>query len=165
MFNIDYAAFFRGFPPELVTIFVAMIPIAELRVSLPLALGVYKLPLFSAFLYSFIGNIIPVFFILWFFGPVSRFLIRHSSFFRKFFNWLFERTRRKYRKNSERYGVLIALILFVAIPLPVTGAWTGSLAAFLFGVPYKKAILTIVLGVLIAGMIVSAVYLGTISLI
>lgn len=165
MFNIDYSAVFSHFPPELVTVLVAMIPIAELRVALPLALSTYHLPLISAFLYSFIGNMLPVFFILWFLGPVSDFLSKHSAFCRRFFAWLFARTRRRFEKSSKRYGVMIALIIFVAIPLPVTGAWTGSAAAFLFGVPYKKAVLAIALGVMIAGLIVSSVYFGTTSLI
>ena len=165
MLNVDYAGIFSNFSPEFVTVLVAMIPIAELRVSLPLALGTYDFSLFSAFFYSFIGNMIPVFFILWFLEPVSNFLIKHSRFFRKFFDWLFERTRRRFKKSSKRYGVLIALMLFVAIPLPVTGAWTGSVAAFLFGVSYRKAILAIALGVIVAGIIVSSVYFGTISLI
>jgi len=161
MFNLDWSVLFRGFPPEISTILVAMLPIAELRVALPLAIGTYKLSLFSAFLWSFIGNMIPVFFILWFLEPVSEFLMRNSSFWRRFFKWLFERTRRRFKENSQRYGVIIALILFVAIPLPITGAWTGAVAAFLFGVPYRKAVLSIAVGVLIAGIIVSALYFGT----
>ncbi|MDZ7798098.1 MAG: small multi-drug export protein [Patescibacteria group bacterium] len=164
MFSIEWASLFSSLPGEISTLLVAMIPIAELRVALPMALGPYKLPLFEAFIWSFIGNMIPVFFILWFLEPVSRFLMKKSRFFNKFFNWLFDRTRRKFTKNTERYGVVIALILFVAIPLPVTGAWTGSVAAFLFAVSYKKAILSIALGVLIASFVVGSLYFGAISL-
>jgi len=68
-------------------------------------------------------------------------------------HWLFERTRRR-GKIINRYE-RIGLALFVAIPLPVTGAWTGSLAAVLFGLKFKHAFLSIFIGVLIAGMIVT----------
>ncbi|TFG35176.1 MAG: ligand-binding protein SH3 [Parcubacteria group bacterium] len=164
MFNVDYAAIFNAFPDELVILLVSMIPIAELRVALPLALGTYHMPLTSALFWSFVGNMIPVFFILWFLAPVSEFLMKRSKAFERFFNWLFDRTRRKFEKNSQKFGVMIALMLFVAIPLPVTGAWTGSAAAFLFGVPFRKAIISISLGVIIAAVIVSCLYYGTVSI-
>jgi len=164
MFNIDYAALFHNFPPELATLLVAMLPIAELRVSLPLALGAYHLPLGSAAFYSFVGNILPVFFLLWLLEPVSNFFRRKSRLLDRFFTWLFSRTRRKFEGGAKKYGLLIALAIFVGIPLPMTGAWTGAVAAFLFNIPYKKALLSIAAGVVMAGLIVLAVYYGILSL-
>ena len=139
-----------------------MSPILELRGSLPIALGVYNLPIWSAFLFSIIGNLIPVFFLLWFLESVSKFLSRHFYFFERFFTWLFEKTRKKHTKKFERWEEF-ALIILVAIPLPFTGAWTGSLCAFVFGIPFKKALPLIALGVIIAGLIVTSVTLGVIN--
>ena len=76
------------------------------------------------------------------------------DFFDKFFTFLFERTRRKHSKKFEKWGAL-ALITFVAIPLPITGGWSGALAAFVFGIPFKKALPLIFSGVIIAGVIVT----------
>ena len=98
--------------------------------------------------------------ILLFIGPVSEWLRRFRAFDR-FFTWLFARTRRR-GKLIERFEVL-GLALFVAIPLPITGAWTGSLAAFIFGVRKRVAFPTIFLGICVAGVIVTLASLGVIS--
>ena len=135
------------------TFFLAMTPIGELRVSLPIALTVYNMNWFLAFLVSVIGNLVPVIFLLLFLGPVSEWLSLKSKICNKFFSWLFERTRRKSSARIKKYGS-IALVSFVAIPLPFTGAWTGAIAAFLFSIPFKKAFPLISLGVVIAGIIV-----------
>lgn len=156
---IDFVSIFEGIPKEVATVLTAMTPIGELRAALPIALTVYEMPLWQAYVLSVIGNMVPVALIIWFFDPIAEFLMKHSKFFKKFFEWLFERTRKKNREKFEKWGAL-ALITFVAIPLPVTGAWTGSLAALLFGVPFKKAFPTILAGVMIAGVIVAALTLG-----
>lgn len=162
MLNIDYAEIFNNFPPELATFLIATLPIAELRASIPIALGVYDLPVVSSYVYSVLGNIFPLIFILWLLDPVSKWLSKHSRIFEKFFNWLFERTKKRFTKKYEKWG-LVALVIFVAIPLPITGGWTGSIAAFLFGIPFKKALPLISLGVLIAGVIVTLASLGMFS--
>ena len=131
-----------------------MTPIGELRLSLPLALTVYRLDWGVAFLISVIGNLIPVLLILLFLGPVSKYLATNFKIFQRFFTWLFERTRRKHDSKIKKYGYP-ALVAFVAIPLPVTGGWTGSLIAFLFDIPFRKAFPLIASGVVIAGVIVS----------
>ncbi len=133
---------------------IAMLPIAELRVALPLALAVFKLSFWTAFFWSVLGNIIPVIFILWLLRPISYFLMRHSKWAEKFFSWWFSHIRYKFEKKSLRYGVDLALILFVAVPLPITGAWTGSVASFLFGISPCRALILITIGIIIAGIIV-----------
>ena len=148
---------------QLIVIFTSMLPVSELRGAIPVALGVYKIPVFQAYLLTVLGNVIPVVFLLWLLDPISRFLMRHSRVLNKFFTWLFERTRKRHRKAVQKWGSL-ALILFVAIPLPMTGGWTGSIAAFVFGIPFKKALPLIFLGILIAGVIVTLVSLGIIKL-
>jgi uncharacterized membrane protein len=147
-------------PHEVTTVILAMAPISELRGAIPYAVTVGRMPWQEAYVIAVIANFIPVIFILHFIGPVSEYLMRWRIF-RRFFNWLFERTRRK-GKLIERFEV-IGLILFVAIPLPVTGAWTGSVAAFLFGVRKRVAYPAIFTGILIAGAVVTLASLGVIS--
>lgn len=139
--------------PETQTFLLAMMPVGELRLSLPMALAVYDLDLFTGFFISVIGNLIPVILILLLLEPVSSWLSRNFVIFNRFFTWLFARTRTRYTSQIKKYGSP-ALILFVALPLPITGAWTGSLIAFLFAIPFKKAFPLIALGVVIAGLIV-----------
>jgi uncharacterized membrane protein len=140
--------------PQLYVLLTAILPISELRGAIPLALGVYKMPIVEAYFWAVLGNMIPVFFLLWFWPTLAQTLMRRFKFFNKLFNWLFERTKRQTDKKFQCYGQL-ALIIFVAIPLPVTGAWTGSIAAFLFGISYWRSLGLIFLGVLIAGIIVT----------
>jgi uncharacterized membrane protein len=147
-------------PHELTTVILAMAPISELRGAIPYAVTVGNMPWQQAYVIAVIANFIPVIFILNFIGPVSEYMRRWKSFDR-FFDWLFARTRRK-GKMIERFEVL-GLILFVAIPLPVTGAWTGSVAAFLFGVRKRVAFPAIFAGILIAGVIVTLASLGVLS--
>jgi len=138
---------------EISTILTAMAPIGELRVALPIALLTYKLAVVPAFLLSVLGNIIPVFFILIFLKFFVRLLMSKFKFFNIFFNWLFAHTRKKFAGKYEKWGKL-ALVLFVAIPLPITGAWTGSIAAWLFNFKYWESIGLIFIGVCISGIII-----------
>lgn len=146
-------------PPELIVFLVGASPVSELRGAIPLALGVYDFSPLASFFWSVFGNLFSAFIVIWFLGPVSGFLIKHFSIWQKFFSWLFARTRHKFAGNYEIWGE-IALVIFVAIPLPMTGAWTGAVASFLFGIPKKRAFFLVSLGVLIAGLIVLATALG-----
>jgi len=136
----------------LVVLAIAASPVSELRGAIPIAIVGFHFPWYYAFLLAIIGNLLPVPFILLFFDAVSRSMSK-IGIFDKMFQWLFKRTRRQ-GKIIERYE-RIGLVLFVAIPLPITGAWTGSLAAVLFGLRFKHALLSIFIGVLIAGIIVT----------
>ncbi|MGB7054290.1 MAG: small multi-drug export protein [bacterium] len=147
----------KGLSPELTVFLTSMLPIIELRGALPLAINVFNINWPKAFLIAYIGNIIPAPIILWLLGPVVR-LLSKLRIFDKFFTWLFERTRKKGSKMIEKYEE-IGLMAFVAIPLPGTGAWTGALIAFLFGLDFKKSLLIIAIGVLIAGVIVTSLCL------
>jgi uncharacterized membrane protein len=139
--------------PEIQIFLMAMIPVFELRAALPFALLVYNLNPISAYFFSVLGNTVPIFLILSFLNPVSLFLSKHIPFMKKFFDFLFQKTRKDYDGRMKKYGYL-ALTLFTAIPLPITGAWTASLAAFLFGLSYVKSVIAIVCGVLFAGIFV-----------
>ncbi|MBD3282044.1 MAG: ligand-binding protein SH3 [Candidatus Portnoybacteria bacterium] len=139
-------------------------PFSELRGAIPIALAVYDMPLGLAFVLAVIGNMIPVFFIIKGLDLlINKFLVHKVYALNRFFGWLFERTRKKHLGKFDRWRDL-ALIILVAIPLPFTGAWTGAIASFVFGIPLKRAIPLIFLGVIIAGIIVSLVTLGTINL-
>ncbi len=136
---------------------VAMLPIAELRGAIPL--GIYwGLSPILVFIVAILGNMVPVPFILLFLEGIEKYL-RRSEKMARALDWLFERTYKKADEKVRRWEYL-ALILFVAIPLPGTGAWTGSLIAYLFKFDIKKSMLSIFAGVLIAGAIVLIASLG-----
>jgi uncharacterized membrane protein len=141
-------------PGEIITFLLAMTPIGELRLAIPIGLTVYNLNLITVYFVSVLGNITAVFLILVFLGAFSEWSSRKIYFFNRFWNWLFSRTRKNHSQNVNKYGLFL-LPLFVAIPLPITGGWTASLIAFVFGIPFKKAFPLICSGVLIAGLIVS----------
>jgi len=136
----------------LAVLVIAASPISELRGAIPVAISAFHFPWYYAFLLAVIGNLLPVPFILLLLNSVSR-LLSKVSFLERLLNWLFERTRRR-GKIINRYE-RIGLALFVAIPLPMTGAWTGSLVAVLFGLKFRYAFLSIFIGILIAGVIVT----------
>lgn len=142
----------------------AMAPIGELRAAIPIGLTAFKLGVIETYIISVIGNMIPILLIIFLLEPISNLLSKHFKFFKWFFNWLFEHTR---KRHSHKFEVLeeITLVMFVAIPLPMTGAWSGALASFVFGIPPKKSLPLIFLGVLIAGVIVTLITLGVKSVI
>ncbi|NMG82748.1 MAG: ligand-binding protein SH3 [Methanosarcinales archaeon] len=149
---------FSNLPHWLATIFISMLPISELRGGIPVAIGIYHFSPFNAYILAVIGNFLPVIPLLLFLGPVSNYL-RKYHLWDKFFNWLFSHTHRTHNKRFEKYGTL-ALALFVAVPLPVTGAWTGCAAAFVFGIKFKHSLPAITTGILLAGIIVTIVTTG-----
>ena len=145
-------------PGWLTTILLASSPISELRGAIPVAIGVYGFSPEEAYILSVLGNLLPVAPLLLFLEPVSRRLMEYKPG-RRFFTWLFTRTRRRYIQDHESFG-LLALALFVAVPLPMTGAWTGCVVAFLLGFRFLQAFLAIAAGVLIAGAVVTATVVG-----
>lgn len=153
----------KSWPPELATFFLAMLPVTELRASIPFAIGFFDMLPFWAFFWSVLGDLIPAIFIVWFMGPLADWLSAHSKIFKKLFDWWFKKIIKDFELKFQKYGPL-ALLLFVAIPLPITGSWTGSVASFLFNVPRKKALLYISGGVLIAGLLVTLISTGAFAL-
>ena len=143
----------------LLVVFLSMLPISELRGGIPIAYFVYEYPIIWAFIICILANIFPVPFILKFFHIAEKWLRNYSSFAR-FFNWLDRRTRRRVNDKVDRYGAL-GLWAFVAIPLPVTGAWTGAFGAYIFDLDFKRSMASIIAGVLTAGIIVTLICLWT----
>ena len=142
-------------PKEIAVFIISMLPISELRGAIPFGIS-QGLGLKIVIPIAIAGNLVPVIPILFLLEPVSEYL-RRFGIFKRFFDWLFERTRKK-AHLVERYEIL-GLILFVAIPLPVTGAWTGAVAASLFKIRLRYAFLAIAIGVCIAAIIVTAISL------
>ena len=141
---------------EVAVVVLAALPVSELRGAIPLALAMGFSP-FKAYVLAFAGNMLPVIPLLFLLQPIAN-RLRHIKIFEKFFDWLFERTRKKATliEKFEAFG----LILFVAIPLPITGAWTGCVAATLFKIRFRYAFCAIALGVFIAGLVVLALSLA-----
>ena len=139
---------------------IATLPVSELRGAIPWALTAGGLQWQQAYFYAVLGNFLPVIPLLLLLEPVSL-RLRKYSIWDRFFSWLFERTRRRSRV-VERFEVF-GLILFVAIPLPVTGAWTGTVAAFLFGIRFRLAVPAVLAGILIAGVVVTLASLGVLG--
>ena len=109
---------------------------------------------FEAFLIGFIGNIIPIYFIVKYIGPIFDFL-RRFKIFNKIIDWATNKATKKIEESPRLQNfTALGLFLFVAIPIPGTGAWVGSLIANFLHVPFKKAIVPLVLGVLTAGSII-----------
>lgn len=146
-----------GLNSALITFIISMVPVVELRGAIPIGV-MLGLPVYLSMLISIIGNLVPVPFII--------------LFVRRVFEWMRSKSRRlssiverlehkAQTKGAKLYkGEIIGLILFVAIPLPGTGAWTGALIAALLDIRMKNAMPAITLGVLIAGVLVTGITLG-----
>ena len=152
--------YLRCLPHEYLVMAVGALPVSELRGAIPL--GLYLgMPLYDAFFWAVLGNIIFVAPALFLLEPLSVYL-RRFRVWSGFFDWVFERTKRNSLKVM-RYESL-GLFILVAIPLPMTGAWTGVIAATLFKIKFRYAFLSIVLGIITAGILVSLLcVLGVIS--
>ncbi len=147
----------------LITFLISMLPFSELRGSIPIAITVYELSPFSAFFVSVLGNFLAALLILLILPLIVDYLMAKSKLLNNFFTWLFTRTRSRTIDHYLKYGYW-ALVIFVAIPLPVTGVWTGAIAAYIFNIPFKKSWWLILLGIIMAGLIVTFATLGIINL-
>ena len=145
-----------GFSDELVVFITSAIPVIELRGAIPVAILTFDMSWQTAFVLAYIGNILPVAFILLFLDKITIWLEK-VEWARRLMEWFFQRTRKRggMIEKYKRFG----LIAFVAIPLPITGAWTGSIAVVLFGIPFWQAFASILMGVFIAGVIVTVLTL------
>jgi uncharacterized membrane protein len=136
---------------------LSLSPISELRGGIPLALNAGMHPLL-AYLYCVAANILVVPVVLLFLQTIHKLLLRFA-WYKKISEKLIERARNKVKKSVDKYGY-IGLAIFVAIPLPLTGAYTGALGAWVLGMDMKKAFLAVALGVAVAGGLV----LGAVAL-
>ena len=149
----------------LITFFVSMVPIVELRGAIPIAVGM-GLPQLPSFIIAIIGNMIPVPFIYLF----ARKLLtwgKDKKVIGKFCKWCLNKGEKAGKKLEEKakHGTYIALLLFVGIPLPGTGAWTGTLGASILDLDFKKTVIAVMGGVLLAGLIMMAISFGIFDII
>lgn len=150
------AELFKGGGKEVAIFIISLLPILELRGGL-IAARILGVEFIKAFIICYIANILPVPFILllinWIFNKMSKWKPT-----KKIVDWLSNKTLKK-KDQIDKYGYF-GLFLFVGIPLPGTGAWTGSLLAILLNLDKKKSFITIALGVLAAGIIMSLLSYG-----
>jgi len=137
----------------LIIFFISMVPLIELRGAIPYARAM-ELPMLTAYIISIIGNMLPVPFIFFFARKVLEWGC-DKPLIGKFFTFCMEKGEKggaKLQATAGR-GLFLALLLFVGIPLPGTGAWTGTLAASILDMDFKSSVLAVMGGVLLAGII------------
>lgn len=148
----------------LIVFLVSMVPLIELRGAIPIAVGMgVELPEWAILIIAIIGNMIPVPFIYWFARKALEWGSKKKwAPCKRFCNFCLKRGEKAGDKLLAKVkgGVYWALYLFVAIPIPGTGAWTGTLAASILKLDFKKTILAVLAGVLTAGLIMLAISLG-----
>ena len=141
-----------------------MVPLIELRGAIPYAVG-FQLPLLPSYIIAILGNMLPVPFIFFFARKILEWG-KDKKLTKKFFTFCLEKGNKGGKKLQENAGrnVYYALFLFVGIPLPGTGAWTGTLAASLLNLDFKKSVIAIMGGVILAGIIMGLVSLGVFNI-
>jgi uncharacterized membrane protein len=154
-----YIPFWRSLNPGVKVAVLAMSPILEIRSAIPLGIYHYSLPIWKTYILAVCGNILILLPVMFFFRFLADSLIKKYKFIDKLFRPLFKKTRKEHSKNFKIYGAL-ALILVVGIPLPGTGAWTGAIVAYIFGIPMHRSLPLISLGVAISGFIVLVFTVG-----
>jgi len=142
----------------LLLILITLIPTLELRASIPYGILISGMPLWWVITICIITNIIlgpMIYFIL----DKLMFILLKIGWVERIYNWSVIRTREKIQKPIDKYGDM-GIALFIGIPLPGTGSYTGALGAYLMGLGYKKFIIANIIGVLIAGSVVTTVVLS-----
>jgi len=144
----------------LLVFFVSMVPLIELRGAIPYSQMV-GLPLLPSYIVAILGNMLPVP-IIFFFARKILLWGADKPVIGKFFRWCIDKGDRAGKKLQQKAGrgLFVALLLFVGIPLPGTGAWTGTLAASFLDMDFRSSVLAVMLGVLLAGIIMGAASVG-----
>ncbi len=144
----------------LIVFLISMVPIIELRGAIPYAVG-FGLPLIPSYIIAVLGNMLPVPLIFFFARKILEWG-KDKKIIGKFFTFCLEKGNKGGQKLLSKAGrsVYLALFLFVGIPLPGTGAWTGTLAASLLNLDFKKSVISIMAGVVLAGIIMGVLSLG-----
>jgi len=143
------------FQHELAVLITSALPISELRGGIPLAMFTFGFSPFKTLSISILGNMLPIIPCYIFLDRFAKILMHRFYTVNRFLTWLFERTRRVHGDHFDYFSwAPFALFVFVAVPLPLTGAWSGVLAAIVFGIPFRRAIPAISLGVVASGVII-----------
>lgn len=155
MFNP--VSWFSGLPHEWAIFFLSMIPLTELRASIPIGIEAFGMPVWKVWIITVVGDFIPALFILAIAPRIHAWIIK-TRLLGKFATKMLERAEGRFAGKYARYGAL-GLVVFVGIPLPLTGSWSGSLAAFVFNIPFKKSWPLILAGVCVAATLVTVITL------
>jgi uncharacterized membrane protein len=151
------------FGKYLIVFLISMVPLVELRGAIPYAV-IFQLPFVPSYIIAVIGNMLPVPIIYLF---ARRVLIwgKDKKYIGKFFTFCLEKGEKGGKKLQAKAGrgLFLALLLFVGIPLPGTGAWTGTLAASLLDMDFKSSVLAVMLGVILAGVIMALASTGALG--
>ncbi|MEK7611808.1 MAG: small multi-drug export protein [Patescibacteria group bacterium] len=154
---------------EFITVLIAMTPTLEAHGAITTAIGVFHFSAVKAFLLAILGTVAITPLLLIFWNHFVSFLMRRIYLCNRFFTWLFSYTQRKHGKHFAKYEIqegvetletkkidfwkAVALYVFVAVPGPLTGVWGGTVAAFVFGVPFKHSFVALVLGAVTVALI------------
>lgn len=149
---------------EIITIILGAMPVLEIRGAVTLAVFEFGFSFPKAFLLGALGNALPVVPALFVLRKFAEFLMRRWYFFNRLMTWLFEHFQKRHRDHFDSWKwSSVALFVFVALPLPFTGAWSGIIASYVLGIPFWKSVLAICLGIMASGLIVSAILFAGIS--
>jgi uncharacterized membrane protein len=153
----------------ILAIILSILPISELRGGLPLAIVYatqHQIPIYLVFSLIVLANILAIFIAFYFLDNIHKHFLLKVKGYKKFFESYINKLQKKVDKFESKYSTMgfLALTIFVAIPLPGTGAWTGCIISWLLNLDRKKSILSISLGVLIAGILMLLGTLGFLTI-
>lgn len=154
--------YLSGLPHELIVLIAAALPIIEVRGSVPLGIIVYKFSTLKTFILSIVGGVLPVLPILWFLENLTEGL-RKIKAFDRFFGWLFKHTQAK--SGLVEKWELVGLTIFMALPIPGTGIWTGCVLAYLLELPWIPTFICSIIATCIATTVVWLVSMGIVQII
>jgi len=153
---------FAGLPHEIATALIAMVPITEMQAAIPIAINVYELSIPVAIISAYLGNIVPIFFVFAFFPRIRELIEKRIPSLNAWVQKRYHSKSESFRKTYQRYGAL-ALFLYVAIPTPFSGVWSGSVLAIVFHIPFKYAGPALFVGLFITAIIVTLVVQGVLG--
>ncbi len=148
---------FSNMSPELAVLLLSMIPVTELRASIPIGIEIYGLEIWKTWIIAVIGDLIPALAILYLM-PLLHDWVMKRRILGPVLSHHLRKAEKAFAGKYSKYGA-IGLVIFVGIPLPFTGSWTGSLASFVFNIPFKKSVPLIAIGICIAATLVTLITL------
>lgn len=155
--NMDIISFFSSMQPEWAVFWLSMIPLTEMQVSIPVGIAVYQLAWWKVFVIAVVGNIIPGIFIVYLLPYVHEWVVKQKILGAALTKFLVM-AEKKFSGDFAKYGAW-GLIAFIGLPFPLTGIYTASAAAFVFNIPFKKAMPVLVMAILLAATILTLITL------
>lgn len=153
--------FFALFPDHVATFLIAMLPIAELRLAIPIGITVYHMDPLEAYFYAVLGNIFVGIITLVFVENVIHLFLNRSHTLNRLWQRYIDRLHVNNKESFEKWGA-VGLVLFIAIPLPMTGVISGAIVASIFQIPFRQAVPLLAIGATIAGVIATLITAGAV---